>query len=125
MIPLLAQLGIALVASKMQKDDAERAYQHARGQQLANVQQDIAARRAARAGDSGYMQAALGGIAGGPKRDRGAAARTLMGVGSALLAQRPEPSTPAPDAGWSNDTFKDGGWSGGNLYDEDKFGGYA
>lgn len=112
MIPLLAQVGLALVAAKMQKDDAERAYRYQRGQQLANVQNDIAARRAARAGDSGYMQAALGGIAGGPKRDNSAVGRTLTGVGAALLAQKPEPDAPTPALarGWDDDPWGDGGY---------------
>lgn len=122
MIPLLAQLGLALLAGKMQKDKQHAELEHATNRHFDDVRASIDARRAARAGDSGYMQAAVGGMRGIPQAGPSAAGPILAGVGQALLNRQDEPEVAHAD-------FKEvpvaaKSWVGTD-FDEDKYGSYA
>jgi hypothetical protein len=119
--PLLAKLGLALLASKMQNDEAKKAHAHAQQQQLDQTLMNIRAKRAARAGDSGYMHTALGGMEGMPKKPKGALGPMLVGMGGALLSQPSEPETaqtPSLADKWSDDKLQ---WAGKDFDDEDKY----
>lgn len=124
-IPLLATLAMSLVSAKMQKDEERKARAHAREMNLSQTLADINARRAARAGDSGYMQQAVGGsVSQGPQRS--SVGPMLAGIGQAILSQDAEP-TPTPSSNdkpiFSSPAFNvqqgGSGWTGGNLNDDD------
>lgn len=79
--PLLAQIGVALL-----KQDADQRDQHEmRRRAQAQIPIDIMAMRAARAGDSGYMQRALGATANLPRTSNDMSG--LVGVAAGLLSQ--------------------------------------
>lgn len=91
MLPLVAQLGMALLSKKMQDDDADRAYRLNQEKQLEAVKQGIADRRAARAGDAGYMQQAMAGMNGGPSRPDSGSRQMLAQLGAAILSHQDTP----------------------------------
>lgn len=140
MIPLLAQLGIALVGGIMQKKEQEAALANARHQHAGQIEMDIAAKRASRAGDSGYMQQALGGAAQMPKRPPSVFPGVVTGMAGALLGYKEgsKGAAAAADSGVADragyEAAKGGESLGGvpSNYagadwsdDEDKWGGYA
>jgi glucose dehydrogenase len=110
-------LVMALVGAKMQNDKQKAAYRHAQKQQLAGVEQDIAARRASRAGDSGYMQAAMSGMQGGQGMPPSASGPMLASIGSALASQTPEPQQPTAAQQTYTQNLPNA-WAG-NDFDED------
>ena len=114
MIPLLAQLGIALVGGIMQKKEQEAALENARHQHAGQVEMDIAAKRASRAGDSGYMQQALGGAAQMPKRPPSVMPGVVAGMAGALLGYNGGSDSKTPGA------WKDSGtpWTGGGSVED-------
>jgi hypothetical protein len=81
--PLLAELGVAL----LKQDAQNREYQDAQRQHGEQTKMDIMGMRASRAGDSGYMQRALGASKSYPHNpDNGTG--LLLGVASGLMAQK-------------------------------------
>lgn len=101
--PLLAQLGVAL----LKQDAQNREYEDAQRRHGAQTKMDIMGMRAARAGDSGYMQRALGASKSYPHNpDNGTG--LLLGVASGLLAQKgagdAEDAAAAPSGGINWDT---------------------
>lgn len=88
MIPLLLQLGVALAGGIMQKKAQDAALANARHQHEGQIEMDIAAKRAARAGDSGYMQQALGGAAQMPKRPPSVFPGVVSGMAGALMGYK-------------------------------------
>jgi len=114
--PLLAKLGLALVASKMQNDEARKQHQRAQQQQLDQTLASIANKRASRAGDSGYMQTAMSGMDGGPSKPRSVSGPMLTQLGVSLMSQDPEPKAAA-----APEPMKPMDWAGGDWDDEDKF----
>jgi hypothetical protein len=138
MIPLLAQLGIALVGGIMQKKEQEAALANARHQHAGQIEMDIAAKRAARAGDSGYMQQALGGAAQMPKRPPSVFPGVVAGMGTALLGYNGGSGAAAEAVSGADRAAYEAAKSGESLgglpskyagldWDdtEDKWGGYA
>lgn len=99
MIAPLIAVAMALLSKKLQDDQQKKKFTHdsMMAQQEANM--EIDARRAARAGDSGYMQAAGRAAIGFPRAQPSQAGPTLLGVGQALAAQRDAPSTTGGGAG--------------------------
>lgn len=94
---LVAAIGLAKQKKDQSQENAENsikawlAYERAADRHAYDVQAAIAARRAAKAGDSGYMQAAFGHAMDGPTYqapqfvgDNGAAVRFAQG----LMAQK-------------------------------------
>lgn len=111
MLPMLAQLGIALAGAQLQNMQAQDEYKRAKQKHFSDIQTAIMNRRAQRAGDAGYMQAAIGAQADAPRRPKSNFGPMLAQVGSALLSQAPE-----PDFGSSNDfTTRPGPQSGVSL----------
>lgn len=102
MVAPLVMLAAALASKLLQDKDQENAYQQQVGRSLAETQANIAARRAARAGDSGYMQAAMGATGNFPRMPESNAGSMLASVGSALLSQREAPESSQPTAAPSN-----------------------
>ena len=125
--PLLAQLGLALVSSKLQRDEAKSSHENAQRKHFASVLADIDAKRAARAGDSGYMQQAVGGMTNTPTAPRGAGRQTLANLGAALMSQRDAPTTPNAESIGDKPMFQEPiRWSGQDTDDlVDKYGSYA
>ena len=131
-IPLLAQLGIALAAGIYQDQRDKAEHKKARGEHARKLQRSIMDRRAARAGDSGYMQQALGGMESAPKKPPSQLGNTLAGVGMALLNRQEQPNgfqdvsqpgLPERVDTWNTDNK---GWTGGDLDDlEEKYGNIA
>jgi len=80
---------MALAGTLMQRKEEKDAYQRALQERGDAAEQQIAARRAARAGDSGYMQQALGMPT--VRRPDSQAFQTLSQVGAALASQEKEP----------------------------------
>lgn len=87
-IPLV----MALASKKLQDDEQKRAYMHQLDQNEAATKMSIDARRASRAGDSGYMQAAMSGAAGYPQMGPSQNGPFIAGVASALMKQRDAPA---------------------------------
>lgn len=117
MLPILAQLGLALVSAKMQSDEARKQHERAQQQQLDQTLAGIDAKRASRAGDSGYMQTAISGMDASPSRPKSAAGPMLAQLGTAMLAQSPEPNSVQT----SSQGRPSSEWAGGDWKDEDKY----
>lgn len=125
--PLLAQLALALVATKMQNDEENQARAFATRKQFDNTKAAIEAQRASRAGDAGYMQTGIRGFSGNdlPPR-RNAAGPMLSQMGAALLAQDSEPNVRARETQeLRQPVFSRHGWTGQDADDLVKWGGYA
>jgi len=90
-IPLLAQLGIALAAGIIQDQQGKHEHKKNSMEHRQKLIRDIHDRRAARAGDSGYTQMALGGMENAPKRPDSQMGNILGGVGMALLNRQEAP----------------------------------
>lgn len=86
------QLAMALASTLLQKQQEKRAYQQAQHQRQFDVENAIAARRSARAGDSGYTQSAL--AIPTVKRPESNAGQVLSQLGQALASQSSESDTP-------------------------------
>lgn len=85
MIPLLVQLGIALAGGIAQKVAADKQHEKDLSKHNANTIQDIMNKRAARAGDSMYMQQAISGAEHRPEAPPSPFPGVVAGMGSALL----------------------------------------
>lgn len=107
MVLPLVMLAVALASKKLQDDEQKKAYEHQLNKQLAETTANIQARRAARAGDSGYMQAAAGATAGFPQMGPSQAGGMLSQVGSALMSQKTPPAAvAAPQIRATPDAYK-------------------
>lgn len=93
-LPLVA-VAMALLSKKLQDEDQKRATIHQINRDEATNSMNIAAQRAGKAGDSGYMQSAMRGAIGFPQGQPSQAGGTIAGVGSALMSQRDQPETPS------------------------------
>lgn len=102
MVLPLIWLAATLVSKKLQDDQQKRAYLQQIGREEAQTKAAIEARRAARAGDSGYMQAAMGAAGNFSLPPRSSAGPMLQQVGSALASQRDTPASKAADAAESS-----------------------
>lgn len=133
MIPLLAQLGIALAAGVAQKVAADKKYKQDSEQHQQDIVTGIMDKRASRAGDAMYMQQALHGAKSAPKKPESPIGPLAANVGMALLnraempggdtppvfSERPDSSTAtAVDAAFNVDKGSKG-WAGGNQWDEE------
>jgi hypothetical protein len=85
MIPLLVQLGIALAGGIAQKVAADKQHEKDRSKYNSDTIQDIMNKRAARAGDSMYMQGAISRGENAPKAPPSPWPGVVAGMGSALL----------------------------------------
>ena len=135
MIPLLAQLGIALAAGVAQKIAADKKHKQDSQQHTRDVIEGIYDKRASRAGDAMYMQQAIHGSKSAPKKpkDSEILGPLAANVGMALLnrsevpggdmppvfSERPDSSTAtAVDTAFNVDKGSKG-WAGGNQWDEE------
>lgn len=129
MIPLLAQLGITLAAGLLQKKAADDEHNRNKANHFAETRASIMDRRAARAGDSGYMQQAINAAKHQPEKPDSGVGNTLAGMGMALLNRQETPDA-APEfqsrGGIEDSSVIKGGWSGGDVWqDEDRYKAYA
>jgi hypothetical protein len=99
MIPIIAQLGLALVAKKLQDKEAEKAHEEATRRHQSQIKADILGHRAARAGDSGYMQRAMGASANAPQYQGSGSGQMLTQLGAALLSRSDMPDDPDREYG--------------------------
>lgn len=116
----------ALVGRKLQRDEENAQRRQASKMQLAKAMEAIAAQRASRAGDSGYMQTGISGFSGMPMGPRSSGNAMLAQVGSALMSQDAEPSAPATNGGGGGGgVFSTPQRWAGQDEDELKWGNYA
>ena len=80
-------LVMALVGARQKRNEEKRMLNNQIHQQEADTKAAIADRRAARAGDSGYMQLAARGMANMPQRSGDSGNQLLSAVGQALASQ--------------------------------------
>lgn len=85
MIPLLAQLGLALAGGVIQKVAADKQHEKDLKKHNANTVQDIMNKRASRAGDSMYLQQAISANERRPEAPPSPMPGVVAGMGSALL----------------------------------------
>ena len=85
MIPLLVQLGIALAGGIAQKVAADKQHEKDLSKYNSDTIQDIMNKRASRAGDSMYMQQAIGRGQNTPEAPPSPMPGVVAGMGSALL----------------------------------------
>lgn len=107
MAPLVA-LGLALVGQKLQNTQQRKAHQRAQEQQLQGTLQDIAGMRASRAGDSGYMQRAMGGMANQPMAPQPNYGGLVQAVGGAFDISDAQDAAQAQKAAFDKQVFSDG-----------------
>jgi uncharacterized protein HemY len=93
MVAPLIMLAASLVAKKLQDNDQKNAYMQEMRREEAETQMEIAAQRAHRAGDAGYMQTAARGIVGYSQMPPQKSGQMLAQVGTALASQRDAPET--------------------------------
>ena len=128
MVPLLVQLGLALAGGVIQKVASDKQHEKDLAKFNRDGTRDILNKRAARAGDSMYMQDALARQEHRPEAPPSPFPGVVAGMGSALLGYNggigsdSEPPTRAADSGTSLPSR----YAGGDWDDlKDKWGGYA
>ena len=83
LVGLLIGLGKQALDEQQKAAEEDRAARH----QEAQIQADIRARRAARAGDSGYIQSAMSASRGLPVTSNASFGKSALALGAGLLAQ--------------------------------------
>jgi len=93
--PLIA-LVASLIAQKEQEAEQKRQNNLLSHKAEQDTIRSIEARRAGRAGDSGYMQSAAGDIAQYPQLQKSDSGAMMRQIGGALASQRDEPKQTEP-----------------------------
>lgn len=99
MVAPLVAVALALLSKKLQDNQQKKAFTHQSNMAEQEALAAIDAQRAARAGDSGYMQAAGRSAINFPRAQPSQSGPFLSSVGSALLQQRDAPSTAGSGGG--------------------------
>jgi hypothetical protein len=88
MLPLLAQLAIGLGKTALDEQQKAAEQERAARHQEAQIQADIKAKRAARAGDSGYIQQAYREAGAIPTSSNAGGGKALLALGAGLMQQK-------------------------------------